>query len=179
MDNISSNIANNLRGLRIGRSWSQDQLAQASGVPRPTLSYLESGEANPTIQVLLRLAQSLQVSLQDLIGTPRSECRHFPAAQLPVHKRGESTIRKLLPDSLPGVEFDRFELPKGARLAGIPHRQGTREYLTCEAGSIELHVAGEAFRLEPGDVMVFRGDQRHSYVNIGPKTAVGYSVVLF
>ncbi|HSB60948.1 MAG TPA: DNA-binding protein, partial [Vicinamibacteria bacterium] len=32
--------------------------------------------------------------------------------------------------------------------------------------------------LGPGDVLVFRGDQRHSYTNPGARPAVGYSVVL-
>ena len=39
-------------------------------------------------------------------------------------------------------------------------------------------MAGEHSRLAPGDVVVFRGDQRHSYRNPGARTAVGYSVVL-
>jgi quercetin dioxygenase-like cupin family protein len=55
---------------------------------------------------------------------------------------------------------------------------GTREYLTCESGQIVLSVAGESFTLGPGEVVVFRGDQRHSYHNPGPRSAVGYSVVL-
>ena len=33
-------------------------------------------------------------------------------------------------------------------------------------------------RLPGFDVVVFRGDQRHSYENPGMKTAVGYSAVL-
>mgnify|MGYP003694347431 CR=1 FL=1 len=44
---------------------------------------------------------------------------------------------------------------------------GTREYLTCEQGEIQLAVAGEQWRLTAGDVVVFRGDQRHSYRNPG------------
>jgi hypothetical protein len=39
-------------------------------------------------------------------------------------------------------------------------------------------VAGEQTSLGAGDVVVFRGDQRHSYRNPGARTAVGYSVVL-
>jgi hypothetical protein len=34
------------------------------------------------------------------------------------------------------------------------------------------------FDLSPGDVVVFQGDQRHSYRNPGRVPAVGYSVVL-
>ena len=43
-----------------------------------------------------------------------------------------------------------------------------------------LHRAasGDTFRLGAGDVVAFRGDQRHSYANEGAKPAVGYSVVV-
>ena len=87
-------------------------------------------------------------------------------------------MRKLLPDPIPGMEIDRIEVAPGGRMTGVPHTPGTREYLTCEAGEIVLVVGGERFRLEPGDVAVFRGDQRHSYQNPGRRPAVGYSVVV-
>jgi quercetin dioxygenase-like cupin family protein len=62
---------------------------------------------------------------------------------------------------------------------GVPHTPGTREYFTCESGEVVVAVGGEPWRVAPGDVLVFRGDQRHSYTNPGRETAVGYSVVLF
>jgi quercetin dioxygenase-like cupin family protein len=63
-------------------------------------------------------------------------------------------------------------------MTGVPHTPGTREYLTCETGHLVLTASGEKFELEPGDVVVFRGDQRHAYANPGPSVAVGYSVVV-
>jgi len=63
-------------------------------------------------------------------------------------------------------------------MPGVPHTPGTREYLTCETGTIVLVAAGETWRLAPGDVVSFRGDQRHSYSNPGHAAAVGYSVVV-
>jgi quercetin dioxygenase-like cupin family protein len=76
------------------------------------------------------------------------------------------------------MEIDRMDLPPGARMNGIPHTPGTTEYLTCEAGVILLVASGEQYKLAPGDVVVFRGDQRHSYTNAGDRAAVGYSIVL-
>jgi len=61
---------------------------------------------------------------------------------------------------------------------GIPHTPGTTEYLTCESGRIVLVASGAEYELAVGDVVVFRGDQRHSYANPGEKAAVGYSVVV-
>ena len=87
-------------------------------------------------------------------------------------------MRRLLPDAIPGMMIDRMEIPAQGRMTGVPHMPGTREYLTCESGEIRLAVAGEQWTLGPGDVVVFRGDQRHSYANPGSRAAVGYSVVL-
>ena len=147
-------------------------------MPRATWGNLESGSANPTLQVLYGVALALQVSLEELLAAPRSSARHYPVASLTTKQRGSVTVRKLLPDPLPGMELDRMELPPGARLVGVPHTAGTREYLVCETGPLVLVASGERYELAPGDVVVFRGDQRHSYENPGRKLAVGYSAVL-
>ena len=86
-------------------------------------------------------------------------------------------VSKLLPDPIPGMEIDRMELRPGARMTGVPHRPGTREYLTCERGELTLRAAGEKFVLQPGDVAAFDGDQPHSYHNTGSTEAIGFSVV--
>ena len=72
-----------------------------------------------------------------------------------------------------------MEFPPGAAMGGIPHTPGTREYLTCESGSVELSAGGQSWQLLPGELVVFRGDQKHGYKNLGNKVAVAYSVVAF
>jgi transcriptional regulator with XRE-family HTH domain len=175
---LADRLARNLRALREARNATQAELAKLAGLPRATWAHLESGAGNPTLQVLYGVAQALQVSLEELLAAPRASARHYPAATLASKQRGTVNVRKLLPDPLPGMEFDRMELPPGSRMVGIPHTAGTREYLVCETGTLLLVASGERYTLEPGDVVVFRGDQRHSYENPGKKTAVGYSAVL-
>jgi transcriptional regulator with XRE-family HTH domain len=177
-EDLSGRLARNIRSLREGRGASQVELAKLAGVPRATWGNLESGAGNPTLQVLYRVANALSVSLEELLAAPRSSARHYPAAALPAKLRGAVRVRKLLPDPLPGMEFDRMELPAGTRMTGIPHTPGTREYLACEVGEIALVASGERYLLQRGDVVVFRGDQRHSYENPGQRLAVGYSAVL-
>ncbi len=176
----SAHLAQNLRHLREAQGLTQLQIARRAGVPRATWTNLESGEANPTLAVLQKVALALQVSVEELISAPRSTTRHYPAGALTLRRQGPVTVRKLLPDPLPGLEIERMALPAKARLVGVPHHPGTREYLTCERGSIELFVAGERWLLDPGDVVTFRGDQRHSYLNPSAQgEAIGYSIVLF
>jgi transcriptional regulator with XRE-family HTH domain len=180
MDDIQANLAASLRRLREARGLSQQAMARLSGIPRPTWASLESGSANPTLVVLARAAAALQVSIEELIGPPRTDARLFPAASVRTHRRQGATLRPLLPEAIPGLEIARMELAPGGSLAGIPHTPGTREYLTCERGRIELVASGERWQLGPGDALVFRGDQRHGYRNLDPRrSAVAITVVCF
>jgi XRE family transcriptional regulator, regulator of sulfur utilization len=177
-DPISGYLAQNVKALRQSRNLTQEQLARLSGVPRPTWSNLESGSANPTVIVLARIAAALQVPLEELISPPKAMAKFYPADSIPKKRRGGVLVRNLLPDRLQGLELERLELPPGSRMIGTPHRLGTREYLACEAGQVELVISGESFKLAPGDVIVFRGDQKHSYFNRSDRVAVAYSAIV-
>ncbi len=180
MDDPGANLGANVRRLREARGLSQQQMARLAGIPRPTWASLESGAANPTLAVLARAAGALRVSIEELIGPPRTAARLFAAGEVPVRKRQGARLRPLLPEAIPGLDIARMELTPGGQLSGIPHTPGTREYLTCELGRIELVASGERWELGPGDALVFRGDQRHSYRNLDARrAAVAISVVCF
>ncbi len=177
-EELAERLARNVKQLRQARGLTQAQISKLTGLPRATWSNLESGAANPTLSVLHKVAHALQVTLEEIVAAPRSGAKHYARGTLPTRTRGEVTVSSLLPDKVPGMLIERIELPAGARLVGVPHTPGTREYLTCEAGVIDLVASGEAWRVERGDVVVFRGDQRHSYANPSRAAAVGYSVVM-
>jgi len=178
MDATAVCLGHNLKTLRATRGFSQHRAAALAGIPRATWATLESGAANPTITVLVRVAAALQVRVDELIAPPRPAGRLYRADALQVRKRGDAAIRDLLPEKLPCVEIGRMALPPRASFVRVPHTTGTREYLTCERGRIALAAGGETFELAAGDVVVFQGDRRHSYRNPGREPAVGYSVVL-
>jgi transcriptional regulator with XRE-family HTH domain len=175
---IASRLARNLQHLRKTRGLSQQQMSALSGLPRATWANLESGAANPTLQVIAKVAAALQVSFEELVSAPRASARRYAKSDLKTKMRGPVAMRSLLPDPIPGMTLERLELPPRSGMTGVPHTPGTREYLTCESGRLVLTASGEKFELEPGDVVVFRGDQRHAYANPGQATAVGYSVVV-
>jgi len=179
MSREPDHLADNIRAIREARGLSQQQISKAAGIPRATWTHLESGGANPTLAVLVKVANALQIRLDELLAAPRKPARHLVAADLPTRQRGDVAIRKLLPEPLPGLDLERMVLPPKARMAGVPHTPGTREYLTCERGTIELAVLGERYTLAEGDVVTFRGDQRHGYHNPGTSIAIAYSVIAF
>lgn len=180
MTDMSRNLAANVRRLRKAHNLSQQQMAHVSGLPRPTWASLESGGANPTLAVLASAAQALQVSIEELIGAPRQDIQLYRADEVGEQRRGGARLRPLVPDALPGLEFSRMEIDPGGLMGGVPHTTGTREYLSCESGRIELIVEGQRYVLGRGDMLVFRGDQRHSYRNPDASTpAIAISVVCF
>jgi XRE family transcriptional regulator, regulator of sulfur utilization len=180
VDDSAANLAANVRRLREARGLSQQQIAKLARMPRPTWASLESGGANPTLLVLKAAAAALQVSIEELIGPPRTACRRYAAGEVRERKRQGARLRPLLPESIAGLEIARMELAPGGQLTGIPHTAGTREYLCCERGKLELLASGERWELDAGDVLVFRGDQRHGYRNPDARHAcVAISVVCF
>jgi len=172
-------LAENVRSLREQRGLTQQQIAKIAGIPRATWGNLESGEANPTLQVLTKVAAALSVRLEELLSAPKTAARHVSARELFVRRRGDVQIRRLLPEALPGLEIERMSFPPKSNMVGVPHTPGTREYLTVEQGSIELRVGGESYVLAEGDVVSFRGDQRHAYTNTHARTSIAYSVIAF
>jgi transcriptional regulator with XRE-family HTH domain len=63
-------LAANLRRLRIARRLSLSELARATGMSKATLSSVESGRSNPTIETLAALSGALRVSLGELLEEP-------------------------------------------------------------------------------------------------------------
>lgn len=180
MSDVARNLAGNIRRLRDAGNLSQQRMAELSGLPRATWASLETGAANPTLAVLTKAAQALQVSIEELIATPHGDVAHIRASEVKERRRQGARIRALVPDPIPGLEFSRMQLEPGASMVGVPHTAGTREYLTCERGCIELVAAGRQWLLEAGDMLVFRGDQRHSYRNPDARNeSVAISVVCF
>lgn len=180
-DKAGQNIAKNLTALREKKGFSQVSLAKVSGTTRASIALLESGSSNPTLDILLKISQGLRISIDELISSPRAECKHVKASDVPLDRKSRNGIilRKLLPDKIPSTEMDELHLEPGAAMTGSPHVEGTREYFTCISGQISIGVLGEVHHLEKGDVLTFPGDKPHSYKNSGRTNAVGISVVFF
>src|SRR5437763_7103663 len=113
-DSTPAYLGRNVQALREARGRTQQQMARVAGIPRATWSNLESGGANPTLAVLIKVAHALQVRLEELIEPPRRTGRLYRAAELPWREKSTVVVRKLLPETIPGLEIERMELPPRA-----------------------------------------------------------------
>jgi XRE family transcriptional regulator, regulator of sulfur utilization len=176
----ASHLARNLVSLRHTRALTQDGLAKAAGVPRSTIANLESGEGNPSLSVLVKVAGALGVPIDELLASPRAMVRRWNADEVAQKSKGRGvTITPLVPEPVPDSMMEVMDFAPGAVMGGTPHLPGTREFFTCLEGSVRLLVAGEVYALGTGDVLAFPGNLPHSYQNAdGVAPARGVSVVI-
>ena len=66
-------ICENIQILRKKRSLTQEALAEEVGVTRQTIAKWESGESIPDLDLAGKLADALDVGLDDLVHAPREE----------------------------------------------------------------------------------------------------------
>ena len=179
-EHVAAHLARNLASLRHARALTQEALAKAAGTPRSTIANLESGEGNPSLAVLVKVARALGVPIDELLASPRAKVRKWSAEDIASRTQGRGvTMRSLVPEPVPEEMLTLMDFaPRGA-MRGTPHLPGTREFFTCLAGQVTIFVAGDRYELATGDVLGFPGNVPHSYQNPDAQhRAQGISVVI-
>jgi len=63
-------VGSRLRAMRAQRGITLVEVSERTGISKSTLSRLENGQRRPTLELLLLLAQTYRVPLDDLVGAP-------------------------------------------------------------------------------------------------------------
>jgi transcriptional regulator with XRE-family HTH domain len=61
-------LATELKTRRLEMGWTQEDLAGASELDRPYISVMEVGKKQPTLSVLFRLAEALDMTFEEFAG---------------------------------------------------------------------------------------------------------------
>ena len=70
LDELRGNLALNLKSIRMARGLAQERLALDAGVDRTVVSKIERAVTNPSLEILLRLANHLDVEVGQLLLPP-------------------------------------------------------------------------------------------------------------
>ena len=119
MSDAASHLARNLAGLRHARALTQEALARSAKVPRSTVASLESGAGNPSLVVLVKVAQALGVPIDELLASPRGLVRRWPASEVATRSKGRGvTLRDLVPEPVPDEMMEVLDFAPGR--CGVP-----------------------------------------------------------
>lgn len=106
-------FAENLQALRKQKGWSQEQLADAIGVTRQTVSKWELGSTTPELEKLLALSQLFAISLDELTGNPSAPAQSKQEPQPVMHGAGFFGGMGMRP-------YFRYEYKSKRTLFGLP-----------------------------------------------------------
>jgi transcriptional regulator with XRE-family HTH domain len=174
-DDLDTRLAARLARLRAERGWSLDQLAEASGVSRATLSRLERGQTSPTASLLGKLCSAYGRTMSRLLAETEGE-----GAQLLRRDRQALWVdpatgfrRRLVSPPAPGLDAELIEaeLPEGAVIAyDGPALAGMEQHIWMLSGHLVLSFGGATHRLAGGDCIRFRlfGPTRFEAPGPGP-----------
>ncbi len=155
-------LGSRLRELRSSKGWTLEELAERSGLSKPFLSRLESGERQPSIAAVLTLARVFGVPMGSLFEIRQDD------ENCQVVRVGATTVQHGNGiEYLPLSGASRFNLPP-MRAMISPSRQGSERYqhdgeewLYVLSGRLRLNVGDREYELETGDAAHFDSRQPH------------------
>jgi transcriptional regulator with XRE-family HTH domain len=165
-DAVLTAVGPRLRALRRQRGSTLAQLSEETGISVSTLSRLESGQRRPTLELLLPLARSHQVPLDELVGAPETgdprvhprPVVHHGVTSLPLTRRpgGVQAFKQVYPPGWPGGE------PEQKTHEGY-------DWVYVLSGRLRLLLAEHDLVLGPGEVAEFDTRTPHWFGNPGPE----------
>jgi len=151
------------------------ELARRAGLAKSTLSQLETGTGNPSIETLWALSVALDVPFSRLVEPPPTPVRVVRAGTGPRLRAAEADfVATLLAAGSPHTRRDIYvmELEPGKSREAEAHIPGSIEHIVVGAGRILAGPAGEAVELGAGDYITFPGDVPHHYEALEDSWAV-------
>jgi XRE family transcriptional regulator, regulator of sulfur utilization len=163
-DEVRAGLSANLRRLRVARHLSLSELARATAMSKATLSGIERGGANPTVDTLAALAGALRVSIGDLLEPmPAGEMRIVRAVQESI-PADRVCVRVLEAAALAGeTELFELSLSAGHIHETKPRAAGSRSQVLVLHGTMIAGPVERISELTVGDYASFPADVPHVY----------------
>ena len=165
MERAAHALARSLKRTRLERAISIAELARQSGVSKATLSGLERGTGNPSIDTVWALARALNVPFGDLfdVADDAIQVRRIEDARIVTEQEGFLGRQLLTRHGRGAIELYVLDLATGARRNATAHSPNVLEHVVVVSGSVEVGPDGDATRLAAGDCLTFSADRPHHY----------------
>ena len=167
-------IAASLRRHREAAGLSLTELARRAGVAKSTLSQLESGQGNPSVETLWALCVALGVPFSSLLDPPRPRVQVIRAGDgVGTIAAAEANYRATLLSACPPTarrDIFRIDAEPGAGRRSEPHMPGVVEHVVLMTGRALVGLTEEPIELAPGDYLVYPGDLPHVFEALEPGT---------
>jgi len=184
MPKRTEKLGQKLRSHRKTMGLTLEQLSNLAGVSKAMLSQIEQNKINPTVAIILKISDALNISITELIEdtAQKSILRviHDSDDHYTFHKSPLCEIRTLSPLSLEkSIEFYRIRLEATGELKSESHFSGTQEILYVSKGKIQVTSGVEIIDLSRGDSAHYSASVSHSLKNKGKTQAEAFLIVRY
>lgn len=159
-----------LRAIRRSRGLTLDDLASGSGMSVSTLSRLESGKRQASLELLLPLTRRLGIRLDDLVPQDVAD----PRVRRPVIRRDGLIIAPLAPEHSP-ISTYKITYPPTASLPELRVHDGY-EWLYVLHGRLRLRLGAQDLTLTRGEAAEFDTRTPHAMSAGGGRPAQVISI---
>ncbi|WP_225755309.1 helix-turn-helix domain-containing protein [Actinotalea sp. Marseille-Q4924] len=159
-----------LRAARQSRGWTLDDLASRAGMSASTLSRLEAGKRQASLELLLPLTRQLGIRIDDLVGLQAPD----PRVRRPVVHRDGMEIAPLAPEGS-AIHTYRITYPPVATLPELRVHDGY-EWLYVLSGRLRLRLGDQDLTLTRGEAAEFDTRVPHALSAAGPRPAQVISI---
>jgi transcriptional regulator with XRE-family HTH domain len=166
LDELTVQIARSIRAHRQARGLTVAALANKAGLSKTSLTTIEAGLGNPSVETLWRIASAMDVSLGAILDHEEPPPTRIIRANDSVQVESASgmSARLILGEGRNHrTEVYAATLPAGADYRSEPHAAGTEELVMCQSGRIITGTQLNEVELHPGDALWFPGDLPHRY----------------
>lgn len=174
MEDLRRRIARTLRRERERVGLSVSELARRAGISKATVSQLESGSGNPSVETLWALGVALDVPFAVLVDQQTSAPTLIRAdAHAGVPSAAAAYSATLLSASPPGARRDVYLIhaEPGDPRHSDPHHAGTTEHVILVSGQAHVGPEDDPVLLNPGDYLSYAGDGAHVFAATTPGTS--------
>lgn len=172
-------IGANLRQFRTNRGMSLEHLAKKIGISKLTLMNVERGEGNPTLSVIWKIANGLNIPVSALLSIESDVSIARKEDGLKLMSSDKVFVAEPLFQSHGLYELYRGYLQPHADYPSEAHQFGVIEYVTVMSGQLTLEVGDETYHLDEYDSIKFKGDLDHKYSNPTSTLAILHFVISY
>ena len=182
MEQICSDISENLKKIRAERNLTLDQLSEITGVSKSMLRQIETGNSVPTIATVWKIANGLKISFTALFTKCSNDVRVGKIKDKNLLEEVEGGYRVY-----PVISFDPkrpfemyfLEMDAGVKYNGEPHSGNVEEFIAVFEGILKINVDVHDHIVNEGEYISFLAQNPHIYENISPKTLKAVMVLTY
>ena len=183
----SDGLGQRIRSLRLQRQMTGTELARHCGVTKGLISQIERSITIPSLDVLARIANALEVSMGQLLDTygvsSRQQISNVDDLPYdPVVRKDKRTViaipkvsqvYELLTPTFAGqIEFSILKISPLTSEERLTYTHPGEECLLVLEGSLMVYLGDRTYHLEEGDSMTYSATIPHGYKCEGSRPAV-------